>query len=131
MITYTDKIEGIRAEELSGFFEDWKKVPPPEVHLKALQNSEEVVLAIDDETGRIVGFISALTDGVMTAYIALLEVLPEYRSQGVGSELVRRMLEKLKHMYMVDLLCDEDTQGFYERLGMRKTTGMMLRNMHE
>ncbi len=131
MIVYSDSVEGVREDQLQGFFVGWRKVPPSSVHLDVLRNSDHVVLAQDSETEKVIGFISALTDNVMTAYIDLLEVLPAYQSQGIGSELMRRMLEKLKDLYMIDLLCDADMQPFYERFGMQKTTGMMLRNMHE
>lgn len=76
----------------------------------------------------MVGFITAITDGVLSAYIPLLEVLPAYRGRGTGSELLRRLLQKLDHLYMVDLLCDAELQPFYERMGMRPATGMMIRN---
>ena len=36
-----------------------------------------------DDAGRVVGFVTAISDGVLSAYIPLLEVLPEY--QGAGS----------------------------------------------
>lgn len=69
-----------------------------------------------------------MSDGVLSAYIPLLEVLPEAQRQGIGSELTRRMLASLDHLYMVDLLCDRDVQPFYARLGMHEATGMMKRN---
>lgn len=131
MIEYRDSVEGITAEQLEGFFVGWKKIPPPDVHLKHLQNSDHVVLAIDPTTKKVVGFITALSDRVMTAYIDLLEVVPAYQKQGIGSELLKRMLKILEPMYMIDLLCDADMQPFYEKFGMQKTTGMMIRNMHE
>ena len=130
MVVYSDSTEGIREDQLQVFFVGWRKVPPLSVHLNVLRNSDYVVLAKDSETEKVIGFISALSDNVMTAYVALLEVLPEYQTRGIGSELMRRMLEKLKDMYMIDLLCDVDMQPFYERFGMQKTTGMMIRNMH-
>jgi GNAT superfamily N-acetyltransferase len=37
-----------------------------------------------------VGFITAITDGVLTTYLPQLEVLAEYRGQGIGSALVER-----------------------------------------
>jgi hypothetical protein len=37
------------------------------------------------------------------------------------------MLAKLSRLYMVDLICDPEAQPFYERLGMKKATGMMVR----
>jgi hypothetical protein len=54
-------------------------------------------------------------------------VLPAYLGRGVGKELIRRLLSRLKHLYMVDLLCDADLQPFYEQQGMRLAVGMMLR----
>jgi hypothetical protein len=31
------------------------------------------------------------------------------------------MLDRLSHLYMVDLLCDPETQPFYAGLGLRPT----------
>ena len=92
-----------------------------------MANSAAIVLArIAD--GTVVGFITAVSDHVSCAYIPHLEVLPDYQGQGIGSELVRRMVEKLRHLYMIDLVCDPSLQSFYERLGMRPVVGMVLRN---
>jgi predicted N-acetyltransferase YhbS len=57
-----------------------------------------------------------------------LEVLPAYQKQGIGSALVTRMLARLRHHYMIDLMCDPDLQPFYERFGMRPYTAMLYRN---
>lgn len=86
MISYTDSIESITADKLRGFFVGWTNPPSPETHLKLLANSYKVVLAIDDETGNVVGFITTISDGVLSAYIPLLEVLPAYQRQGACSE---------------------------------------------
>jgi ribosomal protein S18 acetylase RimI-like enzyme len=95
-------------------------------HLAILKRSDHVVLAVDGD--QVVGFITAISDGVLSAYIPLLEVLPSYRQQGIGSELVRQMLEKLRGLYMVDLVCDPELQGFYARLGMKPYAAMIIRN---
>lgn len=128
MVSYTDSLDGITAERLDGFFVGWKNPPSPETHLKVLTSSHAVMLAVDDTDNRVVGFINAIGDGIMSAYIPLLEVLPDYRGQGIGSQLVRRMLDKLKNLYMVDLTCDPELQSFYLRLGMKRSIGMMIRN---
>jgi len=128
MIVYAETAETLTAQQLSGFFVGWPHPPTPETRLRLLEGSDEVVIAQDDAIGQVVGFITAITDGVLSAYIPLLEVLPAYQGQGIGSELVRRMLAKLADLYMVDLLCDPNMQPFYERLGMRPTTGMLRRN---
>ena len=71
--------------------------------------------------------MNALTDGILCVYFPLLEVLPEFQQKGIGTELTRRMLERFKELYMVDLLCDTSVQPFYERLGIKPATGAALR----
>jgi len=128
MIFYTDSLACISAGNLGGFFVDWPNPPSPKTLLRLLKNSNHFVLAVDEETGNVVGFITAISDDVLSAYIPLLEVLQAYRGKGIGQELVRRMLAKLSGLYMVDLICDPEAQPLYERLGMKKAAGMMLRN---
>ena len=114
MLPLTDltSAAGITSVQLTGFFQGWPNPPSPETHLRLLQQSNYVVLAVDDDTRQVVGFVTAVSDGVLSAYIPLLEVLPAYRSAGVGSELMRCLLDQLGHLYMVDLLCDPELQPF-------------------
>src|SRR5215211_9406417 len=128
MITYTDSLAGVTSNDLrGGFFVGWPQPPSPMTHYRILANSSEIVLAqIAD--GTVVGFITAVSDGVSCAYIPHLEVLPAYQGRGIGSALVRHMLAKLQHLYMNDLVCDPPLQSFYERLGMRAVVGMVVRH---
>jgi ribosomal protein S18 acetylase RimI-like enzyme len=128
MITYLDSINGITSKELGGFFVGWPNPPSPETHLKLLRNSDHILLAFDEETEKVVGFITAISDGILSAYIPFLEVLPEYQGQGIGQELTKRILKKLQGLYMIDLLCDIDIQPFYKKFGMKTATGMIIRN---
>ena len=113
---------------LRGFFADWKTPHTPNAHLEILNNSAYVVLAVDRSTNKVVGFITAITDFVQSAFIPLLEVLPEYRNQGIGRSLVKQMLEKLDHICAIDLMCDPELQAFYQKLGMVPSVGMVIRN---
>jgi len=72
-------------------------------------------------------FSTALTDNIQSAFIPLLEVLPDYRRQGIGSELVSRMLNKLVGIPAIDLTCDPDIQNFYSKFGMVPSVGMVIR----
>ncbi len=130
MIAYGSPVEDLRAEDLAGFFVGWPAKPSPERHLRLLRGSDHVIVARDEENGRVVGFVTAVGDGALSAFVPLLEVLPEYHGQGVGSELMRRMLALLEGTYMVDLCCDEELVPFYERFGMRRLAGMGLRDPH-
>lgn len=128
MIRYTDSVDNITADELEGFFVGWPNRPSTNTHLQLLRQSYKIVLAIDDESSAVVGFINAISDGVLSAYIPLLEVLPAWQGHGIGAELTRRLLAELDWLYMVDLICDTDLVGFYERFKMQKGTGMIIRN---
>jgi ribosomal protein S18 acetylase RimI-like enzyme len=126
-IDYRTSVDEIDVDALAGFFVGWPSPPSRERHLELLRRSTHVVVALDE--ARVVGFVTAISDGVMSAYIPLLEVLPEYQRSGVGSELVRRVLAQLGELYMVDLACDEDLVPFYERLGLvRVGAAMGIRN---
>ncbi len=126
MIRYADAPENVSADDLrGGFFERWPDPPSPETHLRIVNASDEVILAFDGPD--VVGFVTAITDGVLCAYVPLLEVLPGYRNRGIWRELMRRMLAKFDDLYMVDLLCDPEARPFYAPLGMSLATGMMLR----
>jgi len=76
----------------------------------------------------VIGFVTALSDGVLCVYVSFLEVIPAYQGKGVGTELMKRLLELTQDLYAVDLLCDPDLLPFYERLGMRRAGGMFVRN---
>lgn len=127
VIEYTGDLTTLAPEQLQGFFVGWEHPFPPETHLRMLTQSDLAQVAIDSETGRVVGFIGALTDHVQGAFITLLEVLPAYQGQGIGQALMEQMLERLSHIQTIELMCDADLVPFYERFGMRPAAGMVLR----
>jgi len=128
LIVYETSLVDVEPDDLLGFFVGWPKPPSRERHLELLRGSEHVVLARDEETGRVVGFVNVVGDGVVSAFIPLLEVLPGYQRGGIGTELVRRALELVRGRYAIDLCCDEELVPFYERFGMERVTAMALRN---
>lgn len=128
-IRYTDSLAGVSPSMLgTGFWAEWPQKPSPETHLRVLAGSDYVWLAIDDAVGQVVGFVTAISDEVLFAYIPLLEVIPDYHGRRIGMGLMRRMLETLGDLYAVDLLCDAHLVPYYERLGMQGVTGACRRN---
>ena len=127
-VRYTSNLDGVEAAHLEGFFVGWPDPPSPEAHLAILRGSSEVVLALEADSPRVVGFVTALSDGVLAAYLPLLEVLPDQRGRGIGRELVRRVRERLGPLYMTDVVCDEDVLPFYEALQFRRGTAAMHRD---
>lgn len=126
MISYRTSLAGVTQENLTGFFVGWPAAPSPAQHLAALRGSHRVVLAWEDD--RVVGFVNAISDGTLTAFVPWLEVLPPHQGRGIGSTLIRTLLESLDELYSVDLVCDEELRGFYTHLGFRPLLGMGHRN---
>lgn len=129
MIRFTTSLDGIAVGDLAGgFWVGWPVPPTLERHLELLRGSEVAILAIDDASGAVVGFVTAVGDGVLAASIPLLEVLPAWQGRGIGTELVRRVLAELGPRYMVDLTCDEELVPFYERIGFMPYRAMIRRD---
>ena len=126
---YTTDVAELTPADLEGFFVGWPSPPSPERHLEILRGSDHVVLAREGDEGPVVGFVTAISDGILSAFIPLLEVLPSRQGHGIGSELVRRMLAELDGFYMVDLVCDAKLEPFYRRLGLTAMTGMGRRRL--
>ncbi|WP_059106131.1 GNAT family N-acetyltransferase [Shouchella shacheensis] len=126
---YTRTTKGVSVEDLKGgFFVGWPHLPSAKKHLELLDNSDYIVLAVEEQSNIVVGYVTAVSDGVLSAYIPLLEVLPAYQGRGIGKRLMEEILADLEDFYMIDLLCEEELQPYYEGLGMRKARGMMKRN---
>ena len=126
MIDYTSDISILDNLEIEGFFVGWPNPPNKENFKRILRGSYKVVLAAEND--KLIGFINCVSDGVLSAYIPLLEVLPSYQGKNIGKELVRKMLEGLNHLYMIDLLCDEELIPYYKSFGMEQAQGACLRN---
>ena len=128
-LQYWTSTAGLTADRLDpAFFDTWPNPPSQEKHLRILQGSDHVVIAYDATADKIIGYITAISDGVSAAYIPHLGVLAPYRKQGIGRELVKRMLAQLRDIYMIDVTCDADVVPFYEKCGFRPYTAMIIRN---
>ncbi len=125
-MNYSTDIEILDTLNVDGFFVGWPNPPSQETFIKILKGSFKAVLAHEDD--KLIGFINCISDGVLAAYIPLLEVIPYYQGQGIGENLVKKMLSELNDFYMIDLLCDESLIPYYEKLGLSKTTGVFIRN---
>ncbi|TWP48895.1 GNAT family N-acetyltransferase [Lentzea tibetensis] len=125
MIRYAGVPDDLRPDQLTGFFVGWPSPPSPQAHVELLKHAQHAVLAFDGD--RVVGFVTALSDGVFSAYLPLLEVLPKYKWQGIGGALVRRVVGEIGGVYSIDVVCDDDVVPFYERFGFQRVNGMVFR----
>ena len=119
---------GEKLELDEGVFEGWSHPPCKDTRRRILRDSYRAIIAVDTRTKTIIGFSTIMSDGVLSAYIPLLEVVSEYRSRGICRRLVERAIEETKDLYMLDLCCDEELASFYTTFSMLPMVGMERRN---
>jgi ribosomal protein S18 acetylase RimI-like enzyme len=123
----SQSLDGIYENNLNGFFQGWPTSPNPKTHLTILQNAKYRAIATHAGSHQVIGFVYALTDGILSAYIPLLEVRPEFRKLGIGKCLVMDLLVQLQGYYMIDVCCDEEVIPFYQKLGFTRIAAGMVR----
>lgn len=125
-VTYVESLDGVVAADLEGFLLHWDFVPPAGTLLRMLEGSSIVVLARATESSRVCGYVAALTDHVVCGYISAIEVRPEFRRRGIGTELLRRVTERL-NVYGIYLACAPAMIPYYESAGFARVAAMSKR----
>ena len=75
----------------------------------------------------MVGMGRAIGDGVSDAYIQDVAVLSDYRKHGIGSMLVKHLVNALQELGVdwIGLIGEPGTGKFYQRLGFRELNGFI------
>lgn len=90
----------------------------PEMLEEAYKNSLCILGAFEKE--KLVGVVRVVGDGISIVFVQDILVLPKYQRKGVGSALMRAVLEKYASVYQVELLTDstEKSKAFYSSVGL-------------
>lgn len=114
------KERALTSKELQDLFLSvgWSSGHYPDKLEMAMRNYETVFTAWDGD--KLVGLISAMDDGIMTAYIHYLLVRPEYHGQGIGRQLIEKIKFKYRDYLRIVLIAYDRECGFYEHCGFKK-----------
>ena len=84
---------------------------------EAYTNSLCVLGAYDDD--RLIGIIRAVGDGRTIVFVQDIIVLPEYQRKGIGTKLLKAVMDKYHDVYQMELLTDNTvkTKAFYRSVG--------------
>jgi len=85
----------------------------------ALKNSWYSISVFDND--RLIGFGRIICDGAVHALILDVIIHPNYQSQGIGKEVMDKLVAKCKKHKIRDiqLFSAKDKAGFYEKLGFK------------
>lgn len=99
----------------------------PEMLKGAYKHSLKIIGAYDED--KLVGIIRVVGDGYSIIYIQDILVLPEYQHQGIGTLLMKKVLDDYKHVYQKTLLTDyaEKSICFYKSVGFTMDTDVDCR----
>ena len=125
---YYDFDRSVKEADLEGLLSHWDFKPPPGTLLKMLQGSSIAIVVREASSPRVCGYVAALTDRSVCAYISALEVRPEYRKRGIGTVLLNRVTERLD-VYGTYLSCAAAMIPFYEAVGFKPVAGMSKRRL--
>lgn len=75
----------------------------------------------------LVGFARVISDDVYKAVIDDVIVDEKLRGKGVGTEIIRRVVDRVKHVESVFLPTGEKLVPFYERLGFERSKGIYMK----
>ncbi len=86
----------------------------------ALKNSWYCISIYDQNN--LVGFGRIISDGIVHALILDVIVLPEMQGEGIGKEIMNKLILKCKkhNIRDIQLFCAKDKAGFYEKLGFER-----------
>jgi GNAT superfamily N-acetyltransferase len=91
---------------------------------RMMENADRTVVAFVGE--RVVGFARALCDDVSNGYIGTVAVAEDFRKQGVGRELVERLIGEDKSITWV-LRAGRGSEPFWKKMGFNVSESAMER----
>ncbi len=97
---------------------NWSSGEYPDELVIAMRNSHSVISAWHE--GQLIGLVNCLSDGIMTAYFHYLLVHPDFQGEGIGQELIQRMLKKYESYSRKVLIGYDKKVPFYEKMGFKK-----------
>ena len=99
----------------------WKESYDPSAIKQLITGSFAFAVAVNPSSGKAIGMGRIISDGVSDAYIQDLVVLPEYRGQGIGKQLVNALLDRClsKGMTWIGLISEPGQDGFYSSIGFK------------
>jgi GNAT superfamily N-acetyltransferase len=90
-----------------------------------LLHTDKVFGICDKSSGRLVAFARVLSDRAFKAFIFDLIVAVDHRGEGLGTRLIRRIVEHpdLAAVRDFELACLPELTSYYERLGFTADVG--------
>ena len=95
-------------------------------HLELVFSSSLFKFIVMD-SGKLIGAGRALADGADCSYICDVVIHPEYQGEGIGKQLVNKLIEASSGHSKIIMYANPGKEGFYLNLGFKfMTTAMAI-----
>ena len=101
------------------------RIPSVDYLQELVAASQRVIVAVDGT--QIVGFARAITDGLSNGYLSMVVVEESCRGQGIGTQLVERIVGDEPQVTWVLRAGREGAQEFFSKLGFTASADAMER----
>lgn len=134
IIEYKEQKEFLR-EDLETLFLSvgWESGKYPNRLVTAMKNSSVVISAW--HKNKLIGLARAIDDGATVAFIHYVLVSPAYQKYHIGSELMKRVLDRYKDILYIKVMpSSPKTIDFYLKLGFKQYdsySAMVINNKDE
>jgi len=105
---------------------EWTTAKYPNRLYAAIKNSDYVESIWNGE--KLVGLISAISDGYLNVYITYLIIKPEYQRMGLGKKLVDGFCKRYEGIGRRLLTTGLDKEEFYNKCGFKTKDSIAMFN---
>nr|YP_010336306.1 GCN5-like N-acetyltransferase [Goniotrichopsis reniformis]UNJ14712.1 GCN5-like N-acetyltransferase [Goniotrichopsis reniformis] len=118
-ILLSNKVNMYELEQLCSLV-GWGKRPPKKV--KCAMNNSIINLTLYSDYNskyKLIGFVRAISDQAFNATIWDMVIHPDYQSQGLGTLLMKKIIQELRYLEIdtITLFADSKSIKFYNKLG--------------
>jgi aralkylamine N-acetyltransferase len=102
----------------------WQESPEARAIIPSMIRGSLCFMVARSLEGRIIGMARVISDGFSDAYIQDVVILKAHRKQGIGRELVKRLVQfcVARKIAWIGLVAEPGTQHIYEELGFGPLT---------
>ncbi len=123
-LEWSSTCEGVDWEELAAVY---RAAPLGNKHAEGLRTAygHSMFMCFVRDGGRLVGAGRVLADGVDCAYLCDIALLPSHQGQGLGAQIVERLLALARGHRKIILYAVPGKEDFYRRFGFQRMSTAM------
>jgi ribosomal protein S18 acetylase RimI-like enzyme len=91
-------------------------------------NRHYTYYTVRNENGKLIGYMSVLSDGISDAFLLDLVVHPQHQRKGIGRRIVKKAITDIKAagIRCIQVTFNNNLESFYEKCGFHIFSGGII-----